>query len=548
MIKVFLAEDEFTIREGIKKRISWEENGFILAGEANNGESAYADIREIKPDILITDIKMPFMDGLELSRRLKEEFPELRVLILSGYDNFAYARQAIQVGVTEYLLKPVTPSRLLESLLEVKAGLEEEKEQKRFLKTFLKDREENDRILRYQLFNEIVSGRYNSEELKKRAEKSEIDLEASYYNLVFFKISAEGCEGGNEYQEKLVEMTRNLEEMFNGRKGVIHFDRVTEGTALMVKGKTEKELNRRIKRTVTDIQDAVRREKGLSFFISVGKKTDALRNIADCYYDVNKAFSYRFLMSGNHTIYSGTTDESSVAEEVRINLMNLNVEHFDGRLVLNFLKNGWKSDVEFFVERYIQNLGESNMSSLMFRQYIVMDINFVIIQFLEELGWTRDDLLDQFHDFGNVTEYSRSLEMAKKYLVRSMEIVMDLREMAAMNQYGAMISKAKRYIQKHYNDEDISLNTAAASVNISPNYFSRIFSQETGNTFVEYLTEIRMNKAREILINTDIRASEVGYEVGYKDAHYFYYLFKKMHGCTPKDYRIKNQGSSKGEA
>lgn len=477
MIKVFLAEDEFTIREGIKKRISWEENGFILAGEANNGESAYADIRVIKPDILITDIKMPFMDGLELSRRVKEELPDLRVLILSGYDNFAYARQAIQVGVTEYLLKPVTPSRLLESLLDVKAGLEEEKEQKKFLKAFLKDREENDRILRYQLFNEIVSGRYNSEELKKRAEKSGIDLEAAYYNLIFFKISAEGCEGGNEYQEKLVDMSRSLEELFAGRNGVIYFDRVTEGNALLVKGKTEKELNRRIKRTVMDIQDTVRRERGLSSFISVGKKADALRNIADCYYDVNKAFSYRFLMSGSHTIYSGTTDEVSVAEEVRINLMNLNVEHFDGRLVLNFLKNGWKSDVEFFVERYIQNLGESNMSSLMFRQYIVMDINFVIIQFLEELGWTRDDLLDQFKDFGNVTEYSKSLETAKKYLVRSMETVMDLREMAAMNQYGAMISRAKRYIQKHYNDENISLNTAAASVNISPNYFSRIFSQ-----------------------------------------------------------------------
>ena len=474
MIRVFLAEDEFTIREGIKKRIAWEENGFLFVGEADNGDTAYSLIREVKPDILITDIKMPFMDGLELSRRLREELPELKVVILSGYDSFSYARQAIQVGVAEYLLKPVTAGRLLESLLEVKRALEEERERKKFLETFLQEREENNRILRYQFFNEMVSGRYMSGELLRRGDMAGISLKAECFNLIFFKISTGDYDEGIEYQEKMVRMNRMLEEEFLQKPGVIYFDRITEGAALLVKANTQEELAVRVKKSVEEIGDISRLEKENSCFIAIGKGVQGLSAIATCYYEANKVFSYRFFMEGDHVVYSGTSDEMSVDEEVRINLMNLNMGDFDGKMVINFLKNGWKSDVELFVERYIKNVGESNMSSLMFRQYIVMDINFVIIHFLEELGWTRDDMLERFRDFGNVAQYAQNLDMAKKYLVRSMEISMDLREKAAMNQYSAIIFRAKTYIQKHYNDENVSLNTVAASVNISPNHFSRI--------------------------------------------------------------------------
>ena len=543
MIRVFLAEDEFTIREGIKKRIAWKENGFLFAGEADNGETAYSMIRKLKPDILITDIKMPFMDGLELSRRLREELPELKVLILSGYDSFSYARQAIQVGVAEYLLKPVTAGRLLESLLEVKRSLEEEREQKKFLETFLQEREENNRILRYQFFNEMVSGRYTSTELLRRGELSGISLRAEYFNLIFFKVSIRGYDEGIEYQEKMVRINRILEENFLQKAGMIYFDRITEGAALLVKASTQEGLSARVKDCVKEIQEISRLEEEAFSFIAIGKGVQGLSSIATCYYEANKVFSYRFFMEGDHVIYSGTSDEISVDEEVRINLMNLDVGNFDGKMVMNFLKNGWKSDVELFVERYIKNVGESNMSSLMFRQYIVMDLNFVIIHFLEDLGWNRDDMLERFQDFGNVTQYAQTVDMAKKYLIRSMEISMDLREMAAMNQYGAVICRAKSYIQKHYNDEQISLNMVAASVNISPNHFSRIFSQEGGSTFVEYLTEIRMEKAKELLTHSNIKVSDVGYEVGYRDSHYFYYLFKKLLGCTPKDYRAQRRES-----
>ena len=119
MIKVFLVEDEVIIRESVKNSIDWEKEGYEFAGEASDGELALPLILEEKPDIVITDIRMPFMDGLELSRIVKEKLPDTKIIILSGYDDFGYAKEAIKIGVTEYLLKPVSAAVLLEHLQEV---------------------------------------------------------------------------------------------------------------------------------------------------------------------------------------------------------------------------------------------------------------------------------------------------------------------------------------------------------------------------------------------------------------------------------------------
>ena len=133
-IKVFLVEDEFVIRNGIEKSIKWEENGFEFVGEAGDGEVALPLILKTKPDILITDVKMPFMNGLELSRIVKQELPETKIIILSGYNEFDYAKEAINLSVTEYLLKPISAAQLLESLNKVKESLSNERERKELLK------------------------------------------------------------------------------------------------------------------------------------------------------------------------------------------------------------------------------------------------------------------------------------------------------------------------------------------------------------------------------------------------------------------------------
>ena len=130
-----------------------------------------------------------------------------------------------------------------------------------------------------------------------------------------------------------------------------------------------------------------------------------------------------------------------------------------------------------------------------------------------------------------------TVEQAKEYLGKIFETVVDLREKASNQKYRTLLQDASRYIEQHYDNEDISLNSVAASVNLSPNHFSTIFSQEMGQTFIEYLTSVRMEKAKELLRSTTMKTAEIAYAVGYKDPHYFSYLFKKTQECTPREFR-----------
>ena len=188
MLKVFLVEDEIVMREGIKKNIQWEKEGFEFVGDASDGELAYPLIQKTKPDILITDIRMPFMDGLELSRLVKQELPDIKIMILSGYDEFEYAKEAIKIGITDYLVKPISGAKLLEAVKKVAQVIEEEKEQKEFLQTFEKEREENARLSRQKFFKKLVSGNHPVSALLKEGREIGMDLAADRYNIVLFQV------------------------------------------------------------------------------------------------------------------------------------------------------------------------------------------------------------------------------------------------------------------------------------------------------------------------------------------------------------------------
>lgn len=159
MLKVFLVEDEFIIRNAIKKTINWNEEGFELVGEAGDGERAYPMILQSEPDILITDIRMPFMDGLELSRMVRKNLPNIKILILSGYDDFEYAKEAISIGVTEYLLKPVSGQKLLDALKHVAASIRKEQNQQDYRKIYENEHQERLKLERSKFMRQILDGR-----------------------------------------------------------------------------------------------------------------------------------------------------------------------------------------------------------------------------------------------------------------------------------------------------------------------------------------------------------------------------------------------------
>lgn len=379
-MKVFLVEDEIIMREGIRNNINWEEEGFEFVGEASDGELAYPLIQETKPDILITDIRMPFMDGLELSRLVKKEMPDIKIIILSGYEEFEYAREGIRIGITEYLLKPMDGAKLLEAVKKV---------------------------------------------------------------------------------AKLIEAERKFKDMIKKAGHHINFEQA--GTFL----------------------------------------------------------------SPSH-INEGTEFE------------DLELGKLDRRKAERFLKTGSKSEAADFVDDYFSSFGERNINSLLFRQYVLTDLYFAAVSMLEELGYEAGDLLERCGNIQDINTSFSSVESNKEYVKKVIEAAIDLRETVSRKKYHSVLEEAKAYIEQNFDDANISLNSVAASVNLSPNHFSSIFSQEVGKTFIEYLTSVRMERAKELLKTSSMTSAEIAYAVGYKDAHYFSSLFKKTQDCTPKEFRKRD--------
>ena len=183
--KVFLVEDETVIREGLRDRIPWDQFGYRFVGEAADGEMALPLIRKTKPDVLITDIKMPFMDGLSLSKIVSKEFPRMKIIIISGYDDFEYARQAIEVGVDQYLLKPVTRMKLKNVLLELKDKIEQDQEQEDYRTQFQNEIQEYEQFSRRRFMEKILEGELSVKEIYDEAERQSIEITAAGYNLLF---------------------------------------------------------------------------------------------------------------------------------------------------------------------------------------------------------------------------------------------------------------------------------------------------------------------------------------------------------------------------
>lgn len=537
MVSLFLVEDEIAMREGIRKHIDWEKEDIEFVGEASDGELAYPMILDTKPDILLTDIKMPFVDGLELSEMVRRELPETRIMILSGYDEFEYARKAIGIGVTEYLLKPIAPNALLDKIKHVQYKIEEDrKHQALYSKEEKAETMEQDRM---KLFSALVMNTMSMSEILAQGKELYINLSARYFCVVLLALNVEG-ESGNEYSETRNTFRAKLDETVGIYDNWFIFDREEEGFALLAVANDAEALADEIPDVLLDITSLIDDIPNTSYFMGVGNVVDRLSRVKETYFQANKAFSNRFLMSENQIIYSDIGEEADTVAEESMDLSVALTHETAGKTVDNFLKTGTYDEVESFVENIYDNIGEKNSKSLIFISYITMDIYVSVIRSLKELGADTDAMEKKY---GEIDEIINSGKDSKKKIVNYLKEILKqailLRDNSTEKRYGNILGAAVQYIDENFTLEDMSLNKVASFVNVSPNHLSASFSKEMDSTFIEYLIKKRMEKAKELLMTTKKKSSEIAYEVGYKDPHYFSYTFKKTQGMTTKEYRAR---------
>ena len=538
MIKIFLVEDEIAIRKGIKNSIDWGKEGYEFVGEAGDGELAYPMILKTKPDILITDIKMPFMDGLQLSKLVRKELPATKILILSGYDEFEYAKEAIKLQVAEYLLKPISSAKLLDVLAQVKEVIRQEQEEKELIKKYREDMKENRELEKERFLNQIITQNLSLAQILETGESLGMDLSAPLYNILLLKITENG--GKQETYAEIESALDTLSGVFSFRRGV------DEWLFLLTADDAEK-MERQIescRKTVRQITEKT--DPPVEYFGALGNPVERLREIKNSLKEAEKKFAFQYLKKWNQILEipvrdvgSSENPQTEKNENEELLISSVQVDKLNHKIIENFIHTGLRREVSNFVDDYFMSLGEKSVQSLMFRQYVAMDFYLAAVAFLERLGFSSKELVERCGDLKEMEQVIQTIEQTKEYIKKVLDATLECRESVSRKRYSDLLKEAVSYIEHHYEEEDISLNQVAASVNISPSHFSTIFSKEMGETFIEYLTNVRMERAKQLLRSSTMKTAEIAYAVGYKDAHYFSYLFKKVQKCTPREFRTQ---------
>ncbi len=542
MIKIFLVEDEIVIREGIHRMIPWSEYGYELAGEAADGEIALPMIRQIKPDVLVTDIKMPFMDGLALSKLVKKELPATKIVIISGYDDFEYAQKAISLGVERYLLKPISRNSFIEVLEDIHAKYEAENAQKIYYEKFKSELQEYEQHSRRDFFEALISGQVNIQKIYELAEKLQIDISAQCYNVVLFSMNAaeKNPVFNDTYSEYTADLQNRLYQLFHDKPDCILFRNQMFSYAVLIKGEKDK-IAQLTEECVQLLQDFFGKGGNqIDWFVCTGKAVERLSLLPESYQEAMQLFASRYI--NKFRISTGADSQEAGRYPDELHLMDIDASVTNPDIIFNFLSNALADEVNNFVKNYLQMIGTEALKSKIFRQYILLNVHFSTVSFIQKLGFKKEDM-DGFLPV-ICSEAITNVQNAQEIMKSILEKGIQLREVNARSRFKSVLEVAIIFINKNFMDDTLSLNKVACAANVSANHFSALFSQEMKKTFIEYLTELRMNKAKQLLRCTDKRSGEIAMEVGYKDSHYFSFLFKKTQGCTPSDYRNKKGGSS----
>ena len=521
--KVFFVEDEIVTREGIRDKVDWLRHGFEFCGEAPDGEMALPLLQTIQPDVLITDIKMPFMDGLELARIVRERLPATKIVILSGHDEFEYAQAAITLGVTDYLLKPVTVQDLHGVLQKLAALLDQERQAQENLKRLRTQVEEGRGSAREHLLLDLIVGAVSSADAIKEAQALDLDLIAGAYVVVVIKIAL--CDRAAQFDYREYERVRQaISSLSERRTDVFVINKDLEEMVLIMTGSTPDDVLSQCDALLALIQQ---RMAATNCTLTIGRGAPKKRLTEIC-----PSFMEALIDAQATNKHGNGSSGNSVG---KAELLKVNKSAVD-----NYLKCGVKEDFDDFFDTFIRPLGESALKSSIVKNYIVMDVVLTTAKFLNELGGNIDRVIPDLSFIEDLVTIEQIRHQVQAILVNALIF----RDGQTTSQYAGMIQQARDYIDNHYADSNISLTEVASQAHLSPSHFSTVFSQETGHTFKDYLTEIRIRTAKELLRTTALRSFEIADQIGYSDPHYFSYVFRKHTGLSPKEFRLQAQSGS----
>ncbi len=511
---VFLVEDEIVAREGMRANVGWGACGFELCGEAADGELALPQLEQLKPDLLITDIRMPFMDGLQLCRLVRERLPQTKVIIVSGYDEFSYAQEAITLGVTEYLLKPISAQDVMQALQRIRQQLDQERADAQRRQQLEQQLIASRPLLQEHFLLELVLGKFDTVDAIERSRQFGLDLLAPCYRIVLTRCEPLAFEPDFA---SLQTAERVLTDVAAAQANVLVCRKDRQEIIFIVQGASAEEVGRASDALTQGLQAA--HALHASWKLTIGNGTDAMRlgELPDSLLAASTA--------------AGQSDGAapfSLAEPLPLP---------DQNAVEAFLAAGASQSIDTFLHEQIAPWQPAVERSPLVRNYLLLDIYLTAGRLIEDWGGELSALFPELSNFTALAAKTDGYARFETQIRHVIAATIEFRNQTVDHHQTILIQEARAFIDAQYASPEISLGDVAAHVHLSPSHFSALFSRENGASFREYLTAVRIRHAKELLRGSSLRNYEIANAVGYLDPHYFSTVFKRETGSTPRDFR-----------
>jgi len=511
MYRVFIAEDEEIVRIGIEQSLNSYrgKHRFCVCGTAEDGEMAYTGIMNLKPDIVITDIKMPFLSGLELARIVRDELPEIRFLIISGFDEFEFAKEAISLGVEEYLLKPVDAQLLFDTLEKIGENIE---------KTATARSDNMSGTAEEEFLQDLTSGALSVSEAYVKAREYGIDLGTKYYTVAelqfdYMNSARKAARERKAYVHSILEKQKELLFYMDGADRAVIISGVPSGEDGLPY----------IREFLAQINSEVHKDFNIQLTAGIGSSFPRVEGLRKSYQEAHEAL--------NLLLGSGRGKSMTVPE---IRGMYAKGKG-NPRQIRDRIEHAVEEDVEELAHAWIRTTGDTD--SYIYLYFRLSDFLEDLCELIRKYSTSQLDQSELFPEKA-LADAARSRQSAENYA--SDLIYKTIRILNEHRDHPDEIIVAKRFIRDHLEETEISLNLVAEHVGISPNHFSMLFSTKAGQTFTEYLAQTRIQEAKKRILQ-GMKTTEVAYSLGYNDVHYFCNQFKKLTGLTTREFFLSEQ-------
>lgn len=527
MASILLVEDEEAIQQKLVNNINWAENGFDKVFAAGNGREALAVLEQNAVDIMVTDVQMPKLNGIELLKEAKKREYKMKIIVISGFAEFEYAQESIKLSVSDYLLKPFASRKLLDVVLRLKGEIEAERAAQSEVQILRDQLQRNMSALREKLFLDLINGNLVVADPQANLKFLGLnDLEGRSCQAVVVEIPEHQMRKTSEEEKYLTnlqfqnQVKRRL-EAWNYRRWIVN-NRLNQITLIIFD--PDQHVVMQLEELLTQLQVAL--EQPLT--IGVGHQYRELKDLAVSYREACVALQYRYLHGANRVFSIHDVNLDNPFYHKYFYSLHQN-RIFDDLRIGSF--QTMRKDLEALIGELRQ--AQLNPESL---RIIAGNIILLTCATLNELGYNPNEIFGAEFSPLVAVDQAESLAELEQHLLEVFARVNGYvtRKRASLNQH--LIEEIRRFVDENFTTE-ITLSGIANQYNISPGYLSLLFTERTGKNFSDYLTERRIRKAKELLKHTDMKIYEISNAVGYNDSFYFSNCFKKIVGAAPSEYR-----------